>query len=64
MKRQKLLQHIKAHGCIVVREGKRHTHVLNPSKRLKSLVPRHRELKTFTAVGICKDLDIPPPSES
>lgn len=63
MRRQKLIQHLRAHGCVVVREGAKHTWVSNPAKRLRSLVPRHREINTHTAAGICKDLGIPPPRE-
>jgi len=64
MKRRFLLKYLGRHGCVVVREGRRHTIVNNPVNGAESQVPRHREIKTATAKGICKDLGIEPPSES
>ena len=64
MKRRALLQHLVRNGCIIVREGRRHTIVKNPMTGAESQVPRHREVKTGTAKGICKDLGIEPPTES
>jgi mRNA interferase HicA len=64
MKRRYLLKHLAMHGCVVVREGSRHTIVRNPANGAESQVPRHREIKTTTAKGICKDLGIEPPSEA
>jgi predicted RNA binding protein YcfA (HicA-like mRNA interferase family) len=61
MTREKLLQHLRDHGCQEVKEGGRHTRVLNPANGRRSFVPRHREIKTGTAHAICKQLDIPPP---
>ena len=63
MKRQKLLKHIRAHGCVVAGEGRRHTRVENPANHKRSFVPRHIEIKAGTAAGICKELEIPPPPE-
>ena len=63
MKRRFLLKHLNRHGCIIVREGGRHTIVKNPVNGAESQVPRHREIKTATARGICKDLGIEPPTE-
>lgn len=64
MKRRYLLKHLGQHGCVIVREGRRHTIVRNIATLAESQVPRHREIKTVTAKGICKDLGVPPPSES
>ena len=64
MRRRALLKHLDRHGCTVVREGSRHTIVKNPANGAESQVPRHREIKTGTAKGICKDLGIEPPSEA
>jgi len=64
MKRRYLLKYLDRHGCIVVREGRRHTIVRNTGSGAETQVPRHREIKTATAKGICKDLGIDPPSES
>ncbi len=64
MKRRALLKHLNRHGCEIVREGRRHTIVRNPANGAESQVPRHREIKTTTARGICKDLDVEAPSEA
>jgi predicted RNA binding protein YcfA (HicA-like mRNA interferase family) len=62
MKRRDLLRHLEKHGCRFVREGSDHSIWENPAKRLRTSVPRHREIPDFTAMRICKQLDIPPPS--
>jgi hypothetical protein len=33
-----------------------------PESERIAAVPRHNEIKTGTARGICKELDIPPPA--
>jgi mRNA interferase HicA len=58
MKRKKLIKHLIKHGCVLEREGKRHTIFYNPKTNNSSTVPRHREINTFTAKAICKDLGI------
>jgi mRNA interferase HicA len=61
MKRRDLLRHLKAHGCRFLREGREHSYWENPAKRLKTSVPRHREIPDYTAASICKQLGIPTP---
>ena len=61
MKLRDLLQHLEKHGAELLREGGSHTIYVNRSKGKASAVPRHREIKDFTAKKICKDLEIPPP---
>jgi predicted RNA binding protein YcfA (HicA-like mRNA interferase family) len=63
MKREKLLKHLKAHGCILYREGGKHSVFINISTEKMSTVPRHPDIKRFTVANICKDLEIPVPSE-
>ena len=63
MKRRYLMKHLGRHGCVVAREGRRHTIVRNPANGTESQVPRHREIKTTTAIGICKELGVDPPAE-
>jgi len=58
MKRLKLIKHLLKNGCILEREGKKHTLFYNPESEKSATVPRHREINTFTARGICKDLGI------
>lgn len=64
MKRQKLLSHLRQHGCAFEREGARHTTVYNPANNRQSRIPRHREIKASLVREICKQLDVPPPRES
>jgi predicted RNA binding protein YcfA (HicA-like mRNA interferase family) len=64
VKRQKLMKHLRKEGCVALREGGRHTVVQNPKNEKQSAVPRHREIPTPLVEKICKDLDVPPPSES
>ena len=61
MKRQRLIRHLQAHGCRFLREGRRHTWYINPTNNNFSAIPRHTEIKRFTARGICNDLGIPLP---
>jgi mRNA interferase HicA len=62
MKRTKLLKHLHSHGCMFVREGGNHTIYTNRDGDRKT-IPRHPEIKPNTIRKICKDLDIPAPSE-
>lgn len=64
MKRRFRLKHLARLGCVIVREGRRHTIVKNTLNGSESQIPRHREVKTATAKGICKDLGVQSPSES
>ncbi|MBI3609150.1 MAG: type II toxin-antitoxin system HicA family toxin [Nitrospirae bacterium] len=59
MKRKDLLAHLIRHGCMMVREGGRHTVYFNPKTNRTSTVPRHREINDFLTKKICKDLGIP-----
>jgi mRNA interferase HicA len=64
MKHRFLLDRLRRQGCVLVREGRRHTIVRNPANGAESQVPRHREVKLGTMRGICKDLGIEPPREA
>lgn len=59
MKRKELIRHLLKHGCIQEREGQKHTVFYHPDTQKSVTVPRHAEINTFTARGICKDLGIP-----
>ncbi len=58
MKRHALLRHLTQHGCILVREGSRHSIWKNPATGDLSAVPRHSEIKDNLVRKICKDLGI------
>ncbi len=59
MKRKTLIQYLIKNGCVIEREGKKHTLYYNPATSKSATIPRHREINTFTAKAICKDLGIP-----
>ena len=61
MKRRELIRHLERHGCELLREGGGHTLYVNRSGGRISAVPRHSEVKEFTALKICKDLEVPRP---
>jgi mRNA interferase HicA len=54
-----LQRHLRAHGCELYREGGSHSVWWNPSNRKTASVPRHKEVKEFTAKAIFKQLEIP-----
>lgn len=60
MKRTQLIKHLISHGCVLVREGRRHSWWSNPNTNRRSSVPRHTEIKDLLARKICRDLGIPP----
>ena len=59
MKRNKLIKHLKKNGCVLLREGAKHSWWVNPSTKNRSTVPRHIEIIDQLANKICKDLGIP-----
>jgi mRNA interferase HicA len=61
MKRRRLVRHIEAYGCELLREGGNHTIYVNRAAGKASAVPRHSEINEFLARKICRDLDVPEP---
>ncbi len=59
MKRKALIRFLKQNGCVLEREGGKHSVFYNPESNCSTTVPRHQEINTFTARGICRDLEIP-----
>ena len=64
MKRNKLIRHLEKNGCFLLREGSNHSLYFNPINSAISTVPRHSNVKKFTAQKICKDLSIAIPEEN
>jgi len=58
MKRTELIKYLIKNGCVLEREGKKHSLFYNPKNGKVATVPRHKEINTFTGKGICKDLGI------
>ena len=59
MKRGDLIRHLRNHGCEFVREGGAHSVWTNPQTGEIDFVPRHTEIKNYTARKICRKLSIP-----
>ncbi|WP_129626300.1 type II toxin-antitoxin system HicA family toxin [Candidatus Oscillochloris fontis] len=61
MKRTDLLRHLERYGCLLRREGGRHSIYINPDNGWQTPIPRHREIPDLLAKKICRDLEIPEP---
>ena len=61
MNRRALIRHLRRHGCLLAREGGRHSIYVNPDNERTAPVPRHAEIADLLARKICEQLDIPPP---
>jgi len=58
MKRIILLKHLKENGCLLDREGKRHSIYRNIKTGDWSAIPRHPDIREKTVMKICKELNI------
>jgi mRNA interferase HicA len=61
MKRHEFLRHLRANGCILKREGAKHSLYMNPANGVAETVPRHVEIDNRLARKICNRLGIPQP---
>ena len=59
MKRGKLIKYIELNGCVLKREGKKHSLYKNMFTGNMSTLPRHQDIKESLCRKICKDLGIP-----
>jgi len=59
MKRHEFLRHLRYYGCILKREGSRHSLYQNPVNGMVEAVPRHVEIDNKLVEKICKNLEIP-----
>lgn len=62
MKRSVLIRHLLENGCVLRREGSRHSLWENTQNGEITTVPRHTEIKELMAHKICKDLKIKLPN--
>lgn len=62
MKRLDLLRHLTAMGCLLLREGARHSWWHHPRLGTRSAVPRHSEINNHLVRKICRDLRIAEPA--
>ena len=58
MKRGKLIKYIERNGCVLKREGSKHSLYKNMLIGNLSTVPRHPDIKEPLCRKICKDLGI------
>ncbi len=61
MKRHELIPPRKDRGCELLREGQRHSIVVNPLDRTTTAIPRHTATDNELARKICKDFGVPAP---
>ena len=61
MKQRDLLRHLRFCGCMLKREGARHSLYVNPQNGAIEAVPRHVEVDNRLVEKICKRLEIPLP---
>jgi mRNA interferase HicA len=61
MKRRDFIRHLERQGCVLDREGARHTIYRNSANGRCAAVPRLREIKDTTARTICDQLEVPRP---
>jgi mRNA interferase HicA len=59
MKRNVLLKHLKENGCMLNREGAKHSIYFNIDTNVKAVIPRHPDINEITIIKICKQLGIP-----
>lgn len=58
MKRAELIRILKKSGCVMVRDKGPHSVWSNPATGGMATVPRHQEIKQFTAKAIFEGLDL------
>lgn len=63
MRRSKLVAHLERHGCILLREGAKHSIYRNLLTGAQTSVPRHASVFETTARAICRQLIVPWPIE-
>jgi mRNA interferase HicA len=48
MQRRELIRHLEGHGCVLLREGAKHSVYYHRNTQRTATVPRHREIKNPT----------------
>ena len=62
MKRGDLIRYLESHGCVLHREGAKHSVYRNSNiPDAWTSIPRHSELKNHFVAKACKDLGVPRP---
>jgi len=58
MKRRDAISFLRKNGCILIREGARHSIFVNQANNKTSTLPRHNKVDDFLFKKICRDLGI------
>jgi len=58
MKHRNLVSHLRKEGCVLHREGSKHSVFFNPETGHLAAIPRHRDIDIFLARKICRQLNI------
>ncbi|MCL2040964.1 MAG: type II toxin-antitoxin system HicA family toxin [Bacteroidales bacterium] len=58
MKRNVLLKYLKENGCLLDREGKKHSIYMNIQTGDWTAIPRHPDIREKTVMKICKELGV------
>jgi len=61
MKRRDLVRHVESRGCVLSREGSKHSIYKNPQSGEWASIARHAEIWSKMVGKICKQLGIPLP---
>jgi len=61
VKREEFLRYLNEYGCVVKREGARHTIICNINNGVLETLPRHKEIDNVLIKKICRRLKIPVP---
>jgi mRNA interferase HicA len=62
MKRKELIRFLERHGCVLLKEGAKHSRYVNladPSR--VTTIPRHSEIADLLSIKICRQLGVPDP---
>ena len=59
MKRHTVLRDLRRNGCVLRREGAKHSLWMNPQTGAVETVPRHTEIADRLVEKICRGLGIP-----
>ena len=57
------MRHLRRHGCILKREGTKHSLWLNPRNGIIEAIPRHTEIAKKLVIKITRRLEIPKPGK-
>jgi len=61
VKRNALLRHLRRYGCILKREGARHSLWMNPTNGAVETIPHHTDIADPLVLRICDGLRVPRP---